>query len=376
MKQLYYLREGSRHLHAIGIALLVVMLIACSDMNDLHQEYLDRGEVIYAAKADSVAPHSGRNRVEFEVFVKSQRITTARFFWNDYKDSSDLIIEGQGVFRKMLDNLEERRYIFQLVCLDEFGNRSLPVELSANVYGEQYQAQLVNRSVGSTSIDVQGKVTINWGSAVDGAVAIEVSYTDLAGNSKLQSFPADLPTSVITDLKPDMGYEYRTVYKPDSTGIDSFFTGYSQSTPLTFDKTDWEIIAYSTQHGGADNSVNNLIDGTFKTRWHSLAGGSSYPHYATIDMGIVRTITQFGAWITTFDSPPDGDHRAPDKIKFLVSMDNTTWTDLGEVNFNRFLLGEQTFVVSPPMQGRYFRFVGVSGPENNMVMGEVSAYGF
>ncbi|MCD9014849.1 DUF4998 domain-containing protein [Parachryseolinea silvisoli] len=376
MKQLYYLREGSRHLPAIGIALLVVMLIACSDMNDLHQEYLDRGEVIYAAKADSVAPHSGRNRVEFEVFVKSQRITTARFFWNDYKDSSDLIIEGQGVFRKMLDNLEERRYIFQLVCLDEFGNRSLPVELSANVYGEQYQAQLVNRSVGSTSIDVQGKVTINWGSAVDGAVAIEVSYTDLAGNSKLQSFPADLPTSVITDLKPDMGYEYRTVYKPDSTGIDSFFTDYSQSTLLTFDKKDWSIVDFSSEHGGADNSVKNFIDGTFKTRWHSLAGSSSYPHHATIDLGIVRTITQFGAWITTFDSPPDGDHRAPDKIKFLVSMDNTTWTDLGEVNFNRFLLGEQTFVVSPPMQGRYFRFVGVSGPENNMVMGEVSAYGF
>jgi hypothetical protein len=90
----------------------------------------------------------------------------------------------------------------------------------------------------------------------------------------------------------------------------------------------------------------------------------------------VRTITHFGAWITTFDSPPDGDHRAPDKIKFLVSMDNTDWTDLGELDFNRFLLGEQTFVMPAGTQGRYFRFVGVSGPENNMVMGEVSAYGF
>lgn len=376
MKQPYYLRKGSVHLNITAIALLVVILIACSDMNDLHQQYLDRGEVIYAAKADSVAPHSGRNRVEFEVFVKSQRITTARFFWNDYRDSSDLVIEGQGVFRKMLDNLEERRYIFKLVCLDEFGNRSLPVELSANVYGEQYQAQLVNRSVGSTSIDVQGKVTIHWGGAVDGAVATEVRYTDIAGNSKLQSFPADLPTSIITDLKPNIGYEYRTVYKPDSTGIDSFFTGYSRNTLLAFDKKDWRIIDFSTQHDTTNNSVKNFIDGTFKTRWHSAAGSSSYPHHATIDMGVVRTITQFGAWITTYDSPPDGDHRAPDKIKFLVSMDNTTWTDLGVFNFNRFLLGEQTFVITPSAQGRYFRFVGVSGPENNMVMGEVSAYGF
>lgn len=363
-------------MNAIGIAWLVVMLIACSDMNDLYQDYLDRGEIIYAAKADSVAPHSGKNRVEFEVFVKSQRIKTARFFWNDYQDSSDLVIEGQGVFKKMLDNLEEKRYIFQLVCLDEFENRSLPVELSANVYGEKYQAQLVNRSVRSTSIDVQGEVTITWGGAVDGAVAIEVSYTDLAGNSKLQSFPADLSTSTITDLKPDMGYEYRTVYKPDSTGVDSFFTDYSRNTLLTFDKKDWHIIDFSSEHGGADNSVNNFIDGTFKTRWHSLAGGSSYPHHATIDMGVVRTITQFGAWITTFDSPPEGDPRAPDKIQLLVSMDNITWTDLGEFDFNRFLLGEQTYAMPPSTQGRYFRFVGVSGPEDNMVMGEISAYGF
>jgi hypothetical protein len=173
-----------------------------------------------------------------------------------------------------------------------------------------------------------------------------------------------------------MGYEYRTVYKPDSAGVDSFFTGYSRNTLLTFDKKDWRIIDFSTQHDTTNNSVKNLIDGTFKTRWHSAAGSSSYPHHATIDMGVVRTITQFGAWITTYDSPPDGDHRAPDKIRFLVSMDNITWTDLGVFNFNRFLLGEQTFVITPSAQGRYFRFVGVSGPENNMVMGEVSAYGF
>jgi hypothetical protein len=92
MKQLYYLRSASGNSTAIGIVLLAVMLIACSDMNDLHQPYLDRGEIIYAAKADSIAPHSGKNRLELEVFIGSQRIKTVRFFWNDYRDSSDLDI--------------------------------------------------------------------------------------------------------------------------------------------------------------------------------------------------------------------------------------------------------------------------------------------
>jgi hypothetical protein len=94
-------------------------------------------------------------------------------------------------------------------------------------------------------------------------------------------------------------------------------------------------------------------------------------------MGAVRTITQFGLWITTFENP-GGDHRAPDKIQFLISTDSATWTDRGVFDLDRFHVGEQRYDMTGGggTQGRYFRFIGVSGPDNNMVMGEISAYGF
>lgn len=375
MKQLYYLPSVSNNLNAFCIVFVAVILIACSDMDDLHQKYLDRGEIIYAARIDSVLPHPGKNRIELELHIRSQRIKTARVYWNDHNDSLDFDIGGKGIFKIMLDNMEERSYIFNLIGIDEFGNKSLPVEASAYVYGEKYQAQISNRPVKSTKINAQGNVTIVWGVA-DGAYQSEVKYTDLDGNSKVQSFPANQTTSVISDFQPNTTYEYRTVFRPDTTGIDNFYTDYTPVTLFSIDQEDWTIINFSTNHGGSDNSVNNFIDGTAATRWHSQAGASSYPHHATIDMGAVRTITQFGLWISTFDTGPNGDNRAPDKVQFLVSLDNITWTDLGIYDFNRNLLGQQTIVMPPASQGRYFRFVGVQGPENNMVMGDISAYGF
>lgn len=390
MKQLYYLRIATGNLCLLGITVLAVILIACSDMSELYQPYLDRGEVIYAAKVDSVVAHPGRNRIQFDLFVESQRIKTVRIFWNDYKelssglikyrDSSDVAIEGKGIFKKMLDNMDEKIYVFKLVSFDEFGNESLPTELSAYVYGSKYQAQLISRSLRSTVIRMNGDVKISWGIA-DGAYASEVRYTDVSGNIKTQSFPIDETTSIITDLKINTGYEFRTVYKPDTTGIDSFFTDYETAEPpFGFDKTEWKVIDYSSQHSGDDNKATNVIDGTDKTRWHACASGtcsSIYPHYVTIDMGVVRTITRFGASISLKDAPLTGDNRAPDVIEFFVSTDNVNYTTLGgERNFNSLLIGEQIYD-TPETQARYFKFVAVSGgPETYTVMGELNAYGF
>lgn len=377
MKQIYSI---------FGILWLVVMFIACSDMNDLHQPFLDRGEITYAATVDSVATHPGKNRIQFDLVVKSQRIKTVRIYWNDYKDqnsdmikfrdSSDLDISGKGIFKKILDNMDERSYIFKLVSFDEFKNASLPTEIHAYVYGSKYEKLLVARSVRSTAVDNAGKMKISWGIA-DGAYGSEIRYTDVSDQVKIKNVPITESVSLIDDIKSGTLYQFRTVYKPDTTGIDNFYTDYVTADPhFAFDKNDWQIIGFSTNHQGSDNSVENFIDGTEKTRWHSCAGCSSYPHFATIDMGATKTITRFGIWITTFEVP-GGDNRAPDKIEFLVSQDNTTYTTLGVFDLNRFLTGEQTFDIPNQPQARYFKFVAVSGPVNDqMVIGEISAYGF
>jgi len=376
---------GIKGLRAVGMLLWGAMTVACTDMNDLQQPYLDRGEITYAAKIDSVAAHPGKNRIQFDMVIKSQRIRTVRIYWNDYKDlnsnvilykdSSDLDISGKGIFKKILDNMAERSYVFKVVSFDEFKNPSLPMEINAYVYGSKYETLLVARSMRSTMVDKAGNLRISWGIA-EGAYATEVKYTDQSDQEKIKSFPIAESVSLIGDIKGNTPYEFRTVYKPDTTGIDNFYTPFVMvKPPFAFDKKDWQVIDFSSEHPGGANTVKNFIDGTDATRWHSCAGCSSYPHFATIDMGVVRTITQFGLWITTFENS-GGDHRAPDKFQLLVSMDNASWTDLGQFNLDRFYVGEQTYAAPANTQGRYFKFVAISGPENNMVMGEISAYGY
>ena len=49
--------------------LVVWAVAACSDMNDLHDIYLQNGETIYTAKFDSVKLYPGRYRVRVDYWV-------------------------------------------------------------------------------------------------------------------------------------------------------------------------------------------------------------------------------------------------------------------------------------------------------------------
>ena len=53
---------------------LISFLVSCSDMNDLHQPYLEQGEHIYAAKVDAVVVRPGNERIQLDLFYTAQRI--------------------------------------------------------------------------------------------------------------------------------------------------------------------------------------------------------------------------------------------------------------------------------------------------------------
>ena len=112
----------------VCFALLMLLAIAsqsCTDMNDLTDKYLDEGEIVYAAKVDSVGVRAGENRIQLDIYVKAQRVENLRVYWNNYEDSVDVEIGGKtGVFPVILDDMPESGYLFQLVSFDKFGNRS------------------------------------------------------------------------------------------------------------------------------------------------------------------------------------------------------------------------------------------------------------
>lgn len=362
------------NVYIICIILFAFIMQSCSKMNDLHQKYLNNGEIIYAAKVDSVTPGTGRNRIQLGIAVSAQRIQSVRVFWNDYTDSTDVTIGSTGVFKKILTNMVEKSYIFECVSIDKFGNKSLPFEVTGKVYGDVYESARNTRPCKIVSSNV-GLVLQFFSSDKDN-VSTEVTYTNTSGILTTISVPPTVNSYVIADNKTGSQITLKSSYMPVN-GIDTFYgpvvniaTGFFE-----LDKKDWKIDSYSDRLD-ASNGPNNIIDGIPEaTRWHT--NGSAYPHWAIIDMGAVRTIKQFGVWVTTM-AVVGADTRAPIKIQFLISMDKITWTDLGSFDFNNLITGEHVYPMPTLPTGRYFKFVGLAGqPGNNqyMTLGEISAYG-
>lgn len=347
---------------------------SCSKMNDLHKPYLDEGEYFYAEKVDTVVVGSGNKRIQLSMHINSESIKTARIFWNNNMDSVDVDINFQnGVFDKIINDLNEQQYIFKFITIDGYGNESLPYEIEGVVYGSNYQNTVSNRTITSVTANSNNEIIINWAENFDEKLDhCNVIFTDTNGTQVTNKVLGSDMTSQLVDFASDL--EYNTGFLPDSTAIDTFYTDFvSVNTDrILLDYSEWSIVDFSTQHGGGENGVANVIDGNQNSRWHSLAGGSSYPHFVTIDLGGEITFSTLEVLRSTFDG--GGDNRAPDKFRFEVSVDNTTWVDMGIHDFDRNTNDGQFYAIVPPNPVRYIRFTGTEGPDNNMVLGALLLY--
>lgn len=361
------------------LLIILFAITGCKKMDETFKEYVVPGGLKYAGKATSPVAKPGKKRVEISWLRGADPfVTKAKIFWDNYAHSVEVTIPPTGdTISAIIDNLEERRYSFMIRTYNSKGDSSVSTELLTAVYGDNYQSSLIKRFISEANWSSVDTLSIKWAAPADisnGASAMEVKYTNTSGIVKIRQFPANEPVTKISDMKRGTSFEYRSVYLPDSLAIDAFYTDYvAGPSRYEINKGTWIIKDFNSEHDNIDNAVVHMIDRTEGTRWHTHAGGSSYPHHVTIDMGAIKKISQFGVWRTTFQNP-GGDNRGPDRIKFLVSNDNIAWTDLGEFNFNRHLSGEQIFTIPSKPEARYFRFVGISGPHNYMVLGEISAY--
>ncbi len=346
---------------------------SCTEMDSTYSEFIVPGGINYPGKAVNAVVYAGRNRVKI-VWLRGTdpSVVKTRIFWDNYTDSVEVATPAQGdTLSVIINNLEEKTYVFTIKTYDSKGNISVPIELLSSAYGERYQANLLSQSPFAAILDNQGNVTIEWGTAniTGGAYQTEVVYTDVSNKTLTQRFSATESTLALTGLKPGTTFQYRTSYLPSSFSIDTFYTSYTENKEFVFKKSEWSIIAFSSQHtADATNGIGNIIDGSAATRWHTLST-SKYPHYVTIDMKAKKKISGFELFRTT------GDVRACDKFQLFVSLDNVIWTDLGVFNFDRLTDNGQYYGMVSNPEARYFKFVGLAGPNPFMVSGEINVYG-
>ncbi|TKG94996.1 hypothetical protein EYV94_09790 [Puteibacter caeruleilacunae] len=285
---------------------LVCALFACSEMNDLHQKYLDEGEEIYPARIDTVLTFPGDHRIMLKNVIKvDPNITSCKIYWDNKSDSIELPVErtsGIDTISTMLTDLIEGSYVFDVYTFDAEGNRSVKLERSAKVYGDKYKRSLTNRRVSGISSTVPGIAVIEWKESESGEVNTTLKYQSVNGSEVEVIVNPDETETVLDDFQYGGEITYHSTYKPLENAIDVFDAADGKlQLPADFlvDKAGFEFASLPTDH------IGGCWGGSIDKLWNnSTAGGDYYhsgcyengtdgiPHHLTINLGASVGLTR------------------------------------------------------------------------------------
>ena len=213
--------------------------------------------------ADNVTARAGRNRVQVELDIRSDRIKTVKVVREDNNESMTMDINYQaGVYNAYYTDLPEGRHSFSVYCYDRYENESPPVEIVATAYGATYQAQLKNRTIKAATAFGNG-LCISW--ADDDSYRCNLSYLDVTGISRTRAVTRTENASYLTDY--GSGLKYRTAFLPEALSIDTFYVEeiayenidnkapvFSAANPCEIQARDFDIGGEGVGYHDSDDS--------------------------------------------------------------------------------------------------------------------------
>ena len=232
---------------------VLMAVCACDRMNDLHDKYLEKGEIIYTMKVDSAIALAGNGRVLLRYYTTDPKARKLLACWNLGTDSVVFDIPAKNAIDSVdvyVAPLEEGPVYFQLFTMNEnMQNKSVPFDVYGNVYGSVFQRSLMNRNCAVTRNIIEQKVTVTWYSAADRVAGCEIKYKNRLGETVSRTAPVDETVTVIEDMSNEAEYiEYRTAYLPEPDAIDVFYSDYTQAVIKEEDANITDMVLVNTKY--------------------------------------------------------------------------------------------------------------------------------
>lgn len=212
------------------------LLTGCSKMDEYKDKFV-KADLVYPARPDTVIVFSGNKRVMVNSIQSSDpNIVKAIIYWDNRLDSVSVDITrviGVDTIRKIISNLQEGSHTFEIVNIDNSNNRSVSTFAIGTVYGDMFQASLINRPVQRTYLDTGLNVHLVFG-GLDlsaGPIFSEIHYLKNTGDSNVVKLSISQNDTTLNDMKKGSEIIYRTFYKPDSLSLDSFHTDFESYRP-------------------------------------------------------------------------------------------------------------------------------------------------
>lgn len=219
----------------IATLVSLVTMVGCSDMNELHQVYLDRGETIYTGAVDSLEVCGGLNRVKLKWEMNADpRIEDLVIRWNNKKDSVVLKVdrsvpERVGIYKDSLildENLSEGSVLFQLYTSDNQGHTSVVREVTGQVYGESFAASAalkLPRKLETVQTVSTTSVKLIF-AEVDQPTMLttKVYYTNSADEEQVMEVSNDEAELLLEGITLGNEIQYQSTFLPDMNALDAF----------------------------------------------------------------------------------------------------------------------------------------------------------
>ncbi|GEM_PF-150627 len=218
----------SKYIYKISI-ILVVFFISCDNANDLLDQYIKDGPIIYAAKVDTLQTQSGYYRFRVNLYpAEDVNRDYCILSWNiteGLKDSvkidytADNFDHDLGYYFTVIDipasNNIQGSLEVSAQNVDTFGNKSLVETTSAYIYGESYVSSLINAPINisprNDEVVFEERV---------GVVGNFISYEKASGGFTEEVFITE-QNYPLTDAKAGGIIKTKTRYLINETDIDA-----------------------------------------------------------------------------------------------------------------------------------------------------------
>ncbi|MES2376068.1 MAG: DUF4998 domain-containing protein [Bacteroidota bacterium] len=212
------------------LSLAVICLLAggCKKMDATYSQYLKT--VVYTGKTDSLKVLPGDGRVKLTwVWSADPKVTKMKVYWNSKKDSivkAVTLTPGIKNGELIITGLPEASYTFEVYTFDNDGHSSIKATASGSVYSATYKSLLLNRPIKDAEL-IGLNAVINWYTADDKVVNVEVVYTDNTNTQQTVTVLNTQSQTTLPNYKSGTTFKYRTIYLPQVDAIDSFPADYA-----------------------------------------------------------------------------------------------------------------------------------------------------
>lgn len=222
----------------------VFAVFGCTDTFEVHEEYIEGGEIVYTSKINNLVALSGNKRIRIVgTITNAFSVNEILVTWNNNQDSKTFPYTkseaATDILELDIENLEEQSYEFQVSSKNSGGSSSVASTVFGNVLGDAFQSSLVARKVNSVSYNMTTQTGYaNLQLPTNLTRSSEIKYTTLDGDELSVESSKDISEIALAQIDLTQNFEYRTFYalSPEDllgneTSIDLFVSDWATFIP-------------------------------------------------------------------------------------------------------------------------------------------------